>query len=296
MEKRASQRRAKVVLITGCSSGIGLASARRFAQRGHTVYATMRAPERGQALQAEASALGWRLFVRKLDVTNEAEVAAVVSEIEADNARGIDVLVNNAGRYLYGPVELTQPSEVRAAMETNLIGPLNLIRAVLPGMRERGHGTIVNVSSLNGVNALPVVGAYQMSKFALEALTEQLRYEVGVFGIRVACIEPGTFATELHSNEVQTEQSAGDAGPYGRVIGDYRRVLARQKRAPVEVAARAIYKASVSLRPKLRWPVGPLSVMGGVFRPLVPDAIYELAVRLQFRLRAGPRRGRRILE
>src|SRR5438552_3240580 len=126
---------APVVLITGCSSGIGLGAARRFARAGHRVYASMRRPdEQGATLRAEATANGWSLATPQIDVTSDAQVVAAVQAILAETGGRIDVLVNNAGYYLFGPVEETAPDELRAQLETNVIGVLRVTRAVLPAM------------------------------------------------------------------------------------------------------------------------------------------------------------------
>ena len=272
-----------VVLVTGCSSGIGRETARRFAARGYHVLATMRRPWAGLALREEAAARGWRLDLLPLDVTSDASVASAVSEGLAATGGRIDVLVNNAGYYCYGPLEETAPDELRAQLETNVVGVLRVTRAVLPAMRARGAGAIVNVSSVSGRVVVPVVGPYHASKWALEALTEALRYEVAPFGVRVTCIEPGPFATELHAKEVRVA-AAGQAGsPYGPLLASYERQSARMRRGPPDAVVDAIFEAATAASPKLRWPVGPTSFSGGVLRRFVPDRLYELVMRVAFR-------------
>ena len=175
------------VLITGCSTGIGRATAVELTARGHEVVATARRPESLDGLEvAERLAL---------DVDDAASVQAAVAA-----AGTVDVLVNNAGWESAGPVEKADLDEVRAMFETNLLGAARMVQAVLPAMRERGSGTIVNVSSVAGVVAGPLNGFYAASKHALEAMSESLHYEVGHFGVRVVIIEPGAFATAFGDN------------------------------------------------------------------------------------------------
>src|SRR5262249_4698313 len=150
----------------GCSSGIGLAAARRFARAGYRVYASMRRPEQqGQALRDEAARQGWRLSTPALDVTSDDSVRAAVTGLLAETNQRLDVLVNNAGYYLYGAIEEVAPDELRAQLETNVIGVLRMTRAVVPVMRARGSGAIVNLSSVSGCVVLPITGPYNVSKW-----------------------------------------------------------------------------------------------------------------------------------
>ncbi|WP_439814438.1 SDR family oxidoreductase [Zavarzinia sp. CC-PAN008] len=184
------------VLITGCSSGFGLLAARTLAAYGDQVTATARKPAEAAALQALAAEAG--IHVLALDVTDAASVAACIAAAEA--IAPIDVLVNNAGVELRGPIEETSDADARWQFETNVFGVLNMLRGVVPLMRGRGRGVIVNVSSVSGLVARPYTGLYSASKFAVEAITESLHYEVQPYGIRVALVEPGQFATSLHAN------------------------------------------------------------------------------------------------
>jgi NAD(P)-dependent dehydrogenase (short-subunit alcohol dehydrogenase family) len=274
-----------VVLITGCSSGIGRGAARRFAAAGYRVYASMRRPDErpGVELRAEAAAAGWTLATPPLDVTSDASVGAAVAALLAETAGRIDVLVNNAGYYLVGAVEETAPDELRDQLETNVVGVLRVTRAVLPAMRARGAGAVVNVSSVAGRVALPVVGGYHASKWALECLTEALRYEVRPFGIRVAAVEPGPFKTGLHDNERRVRDGARPDSPYRPLVATYDEKSRRMRRGPVDAVVDVIFRAATARRPRLRWAVGPTSFSGTVLRRLCPDGIYELALRLAFR-------------
>lgn len=181
------------VLITGCSSGIGLATALELARAGHQVLATMRHPERAPQLEQIASSEKLPIRVLPLDVDSDESVSACFESI----AEPIDVLVNNAGIEVHGSVEESPMSSIIAVMNTNCFGALRCIKAVLPQMRARQAGCIVNVSSISGRIANSPLGAYCASKFALEAFSEALAGEVKPFGIRVALIEPGIQDTRM---------------------------------------------------------------------------------------------------
>jgi NAD(P)-dependent dehydrogenase (short-subunit alcohol dehydrogenase family) len=189
-----------VVLITGCSSGIGLETALAFARRGDTVHASMRNTNKADRLRDRAKAEGLDVGLVELDVTDDASVAAAVAEVH-DASGAIDVLVNNAGVGFSGAVETIEEELARTIMETNFWGAMRLTRAVLPAMRERGSGIIVNVTSVAGrVPGTPYQSLYAASKHALNALSESLFWELGPYGIRVACIEPGFFSTDIFAN------------------------------------------------------------------------------------------------
>src|SRR3954447_1763477 len=177
----------QTVLITGCSSGIGRATALRLHDAGHRVVATARRPETLDDLPPGIVRL-------RLDVCDPASVEAAVRDADAKTG-GVTALVNNAGFGQSGPVEFVTEEQVRHQFETNVYGPLRLIRAVLPSMRARGEGRIVNVSSAAGKFSTPFLGIYCASKFALEAVSDALRVEVAPFGVRVVVIEPGPIET-----------------------------------------------------------------------------------------------------
>ncbi|MFF5547622.1 SDR family oxidoreductase [Streptomyces olivaceoviridis] len=204
------------VLITGCSSGIGLETALAFARRGDRVHACVRDPAGAEELLRRARAEDLALDVPRLDVTDDASVTAAVTAVQ-DRHGPVDVLVNNAGIDRTGPVETMPLDRARALMETNLWGPLRVSRAVLPGMRARGSGVIVNVSSLAGRTfAVPHGGFYAASKAALGALSEALYAEVQPFGIRVVCLEPGSFASRIQGRSVAgaSDGKPSEVDPY----------------------------------------------------------------------------------
>jgi NAD(P)-dependent dehydrogenase (short-subunit alcohol dehydrogenase family) len=192
-----------VVLITGCSTGIGLRTAIAFASSGDTVVATMRNTGKADGLRKAAADAGVEVDVVALDVTDDASARAAVDEVMAKHGR-IDVLINNAGVGLSGPVEDFPEDQARVAMETNFWGPVRMARLVLPGMRAQGSGVIVNISSITGrLPAFPCYAFYAAGKHAVGALSESLAAEVAPFGIRVVCVEPGYYDTAL-SDTVDT--------------------------------------------------------------------------------------------
>ena len=185
------------VLVTGCSSGFGLLTAVAFARRGDRVVATMRNPAKADALREAAKDAGVEVEVAQLDVTDDASVRRAVAEVG-----DVDVLVNNAGvGGTAGPIEELTDEQWLAVLDANLLGCVRTSRAVLPGMRARGRGAIVNVSSLAGrLPGTPVTSAYAASKHAVCSFSDSLWGEVEPFGIRVACVEPGFFATAIVDN------------------------------------------------------------------------------------------------
>ncbi|MFH1360834.1 MAG: SDR family oxidoreductase [Candidatus Omnitrophota bacterium] len=186
----------KVILITGCSSGFGLLSAARLSAQGHRVYATMRNLEKKQALLDEVEKRGGQISLLALDVTKKNTIAEAINKIKTDN-ESIDVLINNAGFGIGGYFEDLSDEEIREQMETNFFGVLNVTREVLPLMRAKRKGMIINISSISGLMSSPAFSAYNASKWALEGFSESLYYELKEFGIPVVLIEPGLYKTEI---------------------------------------------------------------------------------------------------
>jgi NAD(P)-dependent dehydrogenase (short-subunit alcohol dehydrogenase family) len=276
------------ILITGSSSGIGRATAERFGGRGWRVFASMRNLEAGAPLRARAAEAGWRLTTPALDVTSDESVAAATAEILRETGGRLDVLVNNAGYYQFGSLEETSPAELRAQLETNVVGVQRVTRAVLPAMRARRTGTIVTIGSVSGRVAIPLVGPYHASKWALEGMIEALRLELIPFGVRVALIEPGVYHTSLHDNE-RLAAGAGADSPYAALLSDYRRQNGKLPRQDdLTPVIDVIERAATSENPRLRWPVGPTSLTGGRLRAFVPDRLYEWLMRVAFPIRSKP--------
>lgn len=202
-------------LITGCSTGFGREIARAALEAGHSVVVTAR---RAEAVQDFADEFGDRALPVALDVTDAGQVAAAVAAAEKAFG-GIDVLVNNAGHGYLSAVEEGEDAEVRKLFDVNYFGAVDMIKAVLPAMRARGSGRIINISSMTGLVANPPNAYYSSTKFALEALTEALATEVAPLGIKVTAIEPGAFRTDWATRSMKESQSA---------ITDYADVAARK--------------------------------------------------------------------
>ena len=243
----------KVWLITGASSGFGRAIAETVLAAGDVVVAAARRPEAMADLVASAPD---RVTALQLDVTDAGRIGAAVDEVLAEHGR-IDVLVNNAGRGVIGAVEETTDEEVRDLMALHFFGPAALTRAVLPHMRERGSGAIVQMSSMGGRFTFPGAGAYSATKFALEGWSEALAKEVDRFGIRVLIVEPGAFRTSF--NRAGALQISEPISAYDDLIGPVRTGMADDDGAqpgdPAKAAA-AILQALQSPEPPLRLALG----------------------------------------
>jgi NAD(P)-dependent dehydrogenase (short-subunit alcohol dehydrogenase family) len=280
-----------VVLITGCSTGIGRAAAMHLAGRGCIVFATARRVED----IADLAAAGCRTL--PLDVTDEASMRAAVDAVEASQGR-IDVLVNNAGYSQSGAVESVPLARTRAQFETNVFGPLRLIQLVLPGMRRRRAGRIVNVSSMGGRLVFPGGGVYHASKYAVEALGDALRYELRPFGIAVVLIEPGLIRTNFAATVgAQLSTLAGEAAAAGdaaAVYADFNDVIARGTAAvyergpmarlagePIDVA-RVIARAIETPRPRARYTVTASATVFLTLRRWLGDAGWDWFLRSNF--------------
>ena len=245
-----------VALVTGTSTGIGFATALHLARHGHQVVATMRNLAKASPLRDAARAEGLPLVVRELDVTRPDSIERAVAATLAGEGP-IDVLVNNAGIGGATPLELTPEAEHRAMFETNYWGAIRMIQAVLPSMRERRAGCIVNVTSIAGRIATPNQIAYSASKHALAAASEALAHEVHAFGIRVAIIEPGVVQTAIFENSAGATRY-DKTSPYRQIMRRNGKLFAAGFRNPgqSEAVAAAIYEAVTTERPRLRYPVG----------------------------------------
>ena len=241
------------VLITGCSSGIGLATAVHFAKAGRRVFAAFRNPETAGDLQA-AVEKGLPITPVRIDVDDDESVAAGVANVLAQ-AGHIDVLVNNAGIGGSGPVELCPIERAKRTFETNYFGAVRMIQAVVPGMRERRSGTIVNITSMAGRIALASHSHYCASKFALEGLSETLAAEVRPFNIRVALIEPGVVQTPIFT---KSKVESWTPTPYELTVRRLRHLFRKGLQNPTlpEAVAEAVEHAVTTDRPALRYVVG----------------------------------------
>jgi len=279
-----------VVLITGCSSGIGRATALHLAREGWMVYATARKVE-GLADLRDAGCV-----TLPLDVNNAAAVTELLARIERDHG-AVGVLVNNAGYAQYGAVESLTVDAVRRQFETNVFGLLTLTKAVLPGMRRQGWGKVVNLSSMGGRLTFPGGGVYHASKYAVEALSEALRFELRGFGVDVILIEPGLihsgfgerFQAEARPGAA-TEADMDDGGPYAvynrEVVAASAASYSRGLLAPLggqpEDVARVIGRAISARRPKARYPVTLSAHVMIRLRRWLPDRWWDAVMRTRF--------------
>jgi NAD(P)-dependent dehydrogenase (short-subunit alcohol dehydrogenase family) len=270
----------RVVLVTGCSSGIGRAIANEAARSGHVVYAGVRDPASGEGL---ASMPG--VVPVTLDVTSEADREAAVERVRREQGR-LDVLVNNAGVALGGFLEQLDEDEIRHLFDVNVFGAWALTRVALPHLRE-SRGLVVLMSSMSGRSALPGLGAYAASKFALEGLGEAWRHELAPFGVRVVLVEPGAYRTEIFGRNRRLGRRVKEAAsPYAPFVAHSEALAART----VERLARdpsAVARLVVSLfgesRPALRHPIGPGARLRALLLRVAPFSLVEAILRRAMR-------------
>jgi NAD(P)-dependent dehydrogenase (short-subunit alcohol dehydrogenase family) len=247
----------KVVLITGCSSGIGRATALAFARRGDRVYATMRAPERALELQELLDGEGLDAEILRLDVTDDESVRSTISAVTNREGR-IDAVVNNAGIGPFAPIERTTDADWWTTLDPNLLGALRVARAALPTMRARGSGTIVNISSVAGrLASIPTQAAYAASKHALCSFTDSIVAECSTFGVKASCIEPGFFATAIMEKDTVAHLEPDD--PYKSVAEHIEQFFQASLAAappPDAVASLVIAAVDGSLEGGVHHPVG----------------------------------------
>ncbi|HWO23972.1 MAG TPA: SDR family oxidoreductase [Kofleriaceae bacterium] len=269
----------KTVLITGATSGIGRVTALHLAQEGHHVIATGRRTAELAKLAAEAK--GLRLDTLPLDVTSPSSIADAVAAVDLmTDGRGPDVLINNAGFGILGPSSEISDAELRRQYETNVFGLMSVTRAFIPKMRERGAGRIINVSSVGGRLTLPYFGVYNSTKYAIESLSDALRYELRPFGIDVALIEPGIIRTSFESTAV-ANLDAYRASPYGRALDKYEQMSKSADRFASDpiVIAKAISRAVRARRPAARY-VAPRSTHFAIWlRAIAPTSVWDWAMR-----------------
>ena len=271
---------AKNVLITGCSTGIGRATAEQLAASGWKVYATARRADTIADLEAKGC------VTLALDVTDEASMRAAVDAVEAAEG-SVGALVNNAGYSQSGALETLPMDAVRRQFETNVFGLLRMCQLVLPGMRTAGAGRIVNISSMGGKFTFPGGGVYHATKYAVEALSDALRFEVGGFGVDVVVVEPGIIRTNFDDAAVAAMEAAGDGDP---AYAEFNAAVAAATKSVYEegplsklgggpeAVAAAIEKALTAGRPKTRYRVtASAKVLLGT-RRMLPDRGWDKLV------------------
>ncbi len=274
------------ILISGCSSGIGAATAAALATAGHTVYATARKVETLSDLEA----LGCRTL--PLDVTSEDSMVAAVKAVEAEHGQ-VGTLINNAGFGEYGPIEESDLERVRAMFETNVFGLARLTQLVLPRMRRARSGRIVNVGSMGGRLTFPVGGFYHATKYAVEAISDVLRVEVKPFGIDVVLVEPGLIRTNFES---RVNQGLEVGAARDDTVTAYADLLAASEKtttgsyannfmaAGPDKVASVIVKAVQSSRPRARYVVTPAAKAMITLRRFGGDRVWDRTMRQQYGL------------
>ncbi len=265
----------KIVLITGGSSGIGKAIGEFLHNKGFIVYGTSRNPEK---------VVGSVFPLIALDVRDVASVRAAVDDLLSKTGR-LDVVINNAGVGITGPLEEIPGIEIRNNFETNLFGPIEVMKSVLPQMRKQGSGLIINVTSIAGYMGLPYRGVYSASKGALELITESLSMEVKPFGIRITNVAPGDFATNIASGRFHAPLVKGS--PYHN---SYKNTLKMMDEHidlgsdPVEMA-KVIYSIIHTKNPKLHYKVGAFMQKFSIFlKRVLPDKVYEKLLMNHYKL------------
>jgi short-subunit dehydrogenase len=273
--------KSRPVLITGCSTGIGRATAERLADEGYNVHATARKPESIEDLA------GRGMKTHSLDVTDEASMEAAVAEVEKDGPIG--ALVNNAGYSQSGAIETIPMSSVRRQFETNVFGLIRMCQLVLPGMRGAGSGRIVNLSSMGGKLVFPGGGIYHATKHSVEALSDALRFEVREFGVHVVIIEPGLIVTDFGETAAGSLADVEEHGPYANFNAEVARVtanaytgsMARFGAGP-DAVAKKISKSLSTSRPNTRYKVTPSAKLMMGMRRLMTDRMWDRMVRSQY--------------
>ena len=272
----------KSVLITGASTGIGRACALRMDAQGWRVFAGVRREEDAESLRAEASS---RLRPLMLDVTDAGQIAEAAERIATElGGAGLDGLVNNAGIAVPSPLETLPVDDFRQQIEVNLTGQVAVTQALLPRIRS-ARGRIVFVSSIGGLIAFPLTGAYHAAKFGIEAVGDVFRQELRQWGISVSIVEPGSIATPIWDRGEERADEIGERTPhreelYGKAIARYRKVIkdTAERGIPPEKVADAIEHALDSRRPKARYLVGRDAKLQAPLRHLIPTRLFDRIV------------------
>ena len=276
-----------VVLITGCSSGFGYLTALKFARNGWLTFASMRDVEGvgAKELWETRSRESLPIELVKIDVGDEISVKEGVAEVVKKTGR-IDILVNNAGFGYLGPVEEFSVDEVKSQFETNVFGTLRMVKAVTPLMREGRSGTIINISSINGLISFPLFGVYSSSKFALEALSVSLRFELSHFGIKVVLVEPGSYLTKFATNKKHPVLFGKEGSIYKELEDQF---FHRYQKAHEKVegsfisrftdpqrVADLIFKISQEKNPQQRYLIGVDAHLYYWLKKMLPNSFWEL--------------------
>jgi NAD(P)-dependent dehydrogenase (short-subunit alcohol dehydrogenase family) len=258
LQNRSHYNNNKVAIVTGSSSGIGFETALLLARSGFHTYASMRNLEKSKNITEIANTENLPLRVVQLDVNDDRSVKDAIDKIVAAENRRIDVLVNNAGYGLFSPIEYVTLDQVKEQFETNFFGVVRVTKEVLPIMRKQRKGTIVNVSSGAGRVGIPIFSAYVATKFALEGLSESMRYELKQFGINIVIIEPGVIKTNAFENLKTADIRSRSESPYADLIERVSKGFGKMmdNSSPPKLVAEAILNAITSKEPEIRYVVG----------------------------------------
>lgn len=265
----------KVVLITGGSSGIGKSIGEFLISKGYTVFGTSRHPER-------YSASKFKLIT--LDVADTTSIAKAIKNVVEISGR-LDVLINNAGAGITGPIEEIPDVEIKRNFETNLFGPINVIKAVLPQMRQQNSGLIINITSIAGYMGLPYRGIYSASKGALELITEAFSMELKDFNIKITNLAPGDFATNIAAGRYHAPVTIGS--PYEEKYGSVLRNINEDvdNGDDPTLVANAVYKIINTSNPKIHYKVGAfMQKFSIVLKRILPDKLYEKLLLKHYKL------------
>ncbi len=270
----------KVVLLTGASAGFGKLAVKELLKQGHIVYAGARRLEKMRDIEA----LGAKIY--KMDVTVDEDVSAVVSDIIKHEGK-IDVLVNNAGYGSYGMIEAVSIDTAQQQFAANVFGLARVTKAVLPHMRKNRSGTIINISSVVGKVAFPMIGWYGASKHAVESLSDSLRCELKGFGVKVAIIEPGAMNTEFLEVSLEKIKNIEHPIEYKENVSSFIEGFKRQyTNAPgPEKVVKAILKATNAKKPRTRYAVGKDCKLAKISHALLPTKIMDTALRKMFKIK-----------
>jgi short-subunit dehydrogenase len=271
---KMAQTERKIALVTGASSGIGLATAAALKRGGYKVYGTSRKAATGEVRD------GVRMIA--CDVTDDASVAEAVKLVHSEVGR-IDLLVNNAGYAVSGAAEESSIEQVRALFDTNFLGVVRVTNAVLPIMRAQGHGRILNIGSVVGLIPGPFGAYYSASKHAIEGYSESLDHEVRPFGIRVAVIEPWATKTSIDANSPKGDRPVA---AYAQIIARYRTAFDAAMAAgdTADDVAATVVAAARDLVPRLRYPSGKAARQTSLARRFLPRALFDRSLRKQFNI------------
>ncbi|MEZ4792110.1 MAG: SDR family oxidoreductase [Gelidibacter sp.] len=265
----------KVVLITGGSSGIGKSVGEFLSSKGFTVYGTSRNPERYTDSQFE---------LVQLDVSDVESIQNAVKTV-IDKSSRLDVVINNAGAGITGAVEEIPMDEIKRNFETNFFGPINVIKAVLPQMREQNSGLIINITSIAGYMGLPYRGIYSASKGALELVTEAMRMEIKGFNIKMTNVAPGDFATNIAAGRYHAPVL--EHSPYKVPYGNTLRLMDEHVDAGKDpsMVAKAIYRIILTEKPKVHYKIGEfMQKFSIVLKRILPDKVYEKMLQNHYKL------------